>query len=99
MAASYSSESDVDSEYYVKNDGNIQPYDYQPRKRPALEKDVLDSSSSSSDSEKSEHREGNNEWCLCGKCNYTLLVRDKEHICCRERAKTRSRAEMCNEGT
>jgi hypothetical protein len=106
MAASYSSsESDLD-QYCIEGGENIQPYEFQPKKRKTVEcdrtlqtlEDTSSSDISSSEEEETEVRQGNNNWCQCGKCQHTLLVRDKEFICCRERAKTRICTKACTAG-
>ena len=91
MASNFSSEESDLEDFY--SGSNITPYDFQPeakRKKSDVENESSPSSSQSSDEE--ESREGNTDWCLCGHCKTELLVRDKEHLCCRERSKTKSKS-------
>ena len=84
---SESSNSDIES-----NKTNLQGYLYEPRRSNSnLQTYPTDTSSSSSDEDDTEHdnRHGNTTWCQCGKCNYTLLVNKKEHLCCQETAAKR----------
>ena len=105
MANSYSSDSDIELDAHDNANSTIKPYDYQPKKRRIIEKSPVDSdTSNTSDSDESDQsdnsprREGNTNWCKCGKCQHVLLVREKEFVCCQERFKTRSYVKACEEG-
>ena len=73
----------------------ITPYDYQPKKkRKTLE--PLENNFSGDDDNGNPSSPSNNstdvsEWCKCGKCDTSLLVREKEFCCCKGRGEKLTR--------
>lgn len=70
------------------SNNQLQGYMYEPKYESTEETQVLDEMSDSSDIE-AEHiepqtRVGSKEWCKCGRCEITLLVNEKEYVCCQE---------------
>jgi hypothetical protein len=94
MAANFSSSSDTE-EYTTPV--LLYPYQFEPTKDSSSSDDnsrYTDSSSSSgSEHESSENRRENTDWCKCGRCDHTLLKRDKEHLCCQEKPNLQIKAE------
>ena len=58
-------------------------YDENTEETPAID-DMSDSSDIQSGHIEAQNRIGNKEWCKCGNCEFTLLVNEKEYVCCQE---------------
>jgi hypothetical protein len=76
-------------ECVTQNQG-LNPYQFEPE----CDEDQEESEESEGESDDSlgNDRLGNSDWCLCGNCNHTLLVREKEYLCCLEKAEPSAKA-------
>ena len=103
MAERYTSDVS-DTESFCDEICNLQPYEFQPSKKKKGEDNVQSSDnedsefSDTSDELSDTNRSNDMSWCKCGKCESSLLVREKEYLCCHERHKTRIQAFYCEEG-
>ena len=66
MASNFSSDESDFEEYMSNTDGNVEPYDFQPRSNVILATTpISESSPESESSDEEEKRTGNTDWCQC----------------------------------